>query len=79
MERVEDMLQKIIRRFDASDEHAKELRGDLAYIEQKVYAHAISIKDLEFQIAQLSSTMNPRKPDTFTSSSIQNPKLIVIA
>ena len=36
MARVEDMLQKMIRRFDASDEHAKELRGDLAKIGQKV-------------------------------------------
>ena len=26
--RVEDMLHKMMRRFDASDEHIKELRGD---------------------------------------------------
>ena len=32
MARVEDMLQKMMRRFDASDEHAKDLRGDLANI-----------------------------------------------
>ena len=46
MARVEDMLQKIMRRFDDSDEHAKEFRGDLNNIGQKVDAHAVSIKHL---------------------------------
>ena len=44
MARVEDMLHKMMRRFDASDEHNKELRNDLAGIGQKVDTHAISIK-----------------------------------
>ena len=50
MVRVEDMVKKMKRRFDASDEYAKVLRGDLANIEKKVDAHAISIKHLELQI-----------------------------
>ena len=45
------MLQKMMRRFDASDEHTKELRSDLASIGKKVDAHAISIKHLELQMA----------------------------
>ena len=36
MARVEDMLHKMMRRFDASDEHIKELRGDLASIGKKL-------------------------------------------
>ena len=48
-----------MRRFDASDEHAKEFRGDLANIGQKVNAHAVSIKHLESQINKLSTTVNP--------------------
>ena len=44
---VEDMLHKIMRRFDASEENNKELRNDLAGIGQKVDTHAISIKQLE--------------------------------
>ena len=44
MSRVEDMLHKMMRRFNASDEHNKELRNDLAGIGQKVDTHAISIK-----------------------------------
>ena len=47
MAQVEDMLQKLLRRFDASDEHAKELRVDLANIEQKVDAHAVLIKHIK--------------------------------
>ena len=41
MARVEDMLQKMMRRFNARDEHIKELMGDLASIGQKVDTHAI--------------------------------------
>ena len=47
MARVEDMLHKTMRRFDASDEHIKELRSDLAGIGQKVDTPAKSIKQIE--------------------------------
>ena len=60
MARVEDMLHKMMKRFDASDEHIKELRCDLASIGQKVDTHAISIKQIELKMAQLSATMNTR-------------------
>ena len=48
---------KMMRRFDASDEHNKELRNDLAGIGQKVDTHAISIKQIELQMDQLSATV----------------------
>ena len=51
MARVEDMLHKMMRRFDISDEHIKELRCDLASIGQKVDTHAISIKQIKLQMA----------------------------
>ena len=35
------------RRFDTSDEHTKEFRGDLENIGQKVDAHEVSIKHIE--------------------------------
>ena len=47
MARVEDVLHKKMMRFDASDEHTKELTNDLAGIGQKDDTHAISIKQLE--------------------------------
>ena len=72
MARVEDMLHKMMRRFDANDEHIKELRSDLAGIGQKVDAHAISIKQIELQMAQLSATVNTRQPGTLPSNTVQN-------
>ena len=78
MTRVEDMLQKMMRRFDASDEHTKELRSDLANIGQKVDAHAISIKHLELQMAQLSSTVNPHQAGNLPSNTVQNQKMMDI-
>ena len=38
MARVEDMLHKMMRRFDASDEHIKALRSDVAGI-GKIFKH----------------------------------------
>ena len=40
------MLHKMMMRFDANDEHIKELRSDLAGIGQKVDTHAISIRHI---------------------------------
>ncbi|XP_015075494.1 uncharacterized protein LOC107019564 [Solanum pennellii] len=62
----------MMRRFDTSDDHAKKMRGDLANISQKLNAHAVSIKHLEQQMAQLSTTVNPRKPGTLPRNTIQN-------
>ena len=64
------MLYKMMRWFDASDEHIKELRCDLEGIGQKVYTHAISIKQIELQMAHLSATVNTRKPGTLPSNTV---------
>ena len=74
MARAEDMLHKMMRRFDASDEHNKQLRNDLAGIGQKVDTHAISIKQLELQLPKLSATVKTRQPVTLPSNTIQYPK-----
>ena len=50
MARVENVSQKIMRRFDASDEHTKELRGDFDNIGQKVDGHAVLIKHIDVQM-----------------------------
>ena len=68
------MLHKMIRRLDANDEHIKELRSDLTGIGQKIDTHAISIKQIELQIAQLSVTVSTRQPGTLPSNTVQNPK-----
>ena len=43
MARVENMLHKMMRRFNVNNEHIKELRSDLVGIGKKVNTHAISI------------------------------------
>ncbi|TMW88876.1 hypothetical protein EJD97_017961, partial [Solanum chilense] len=74
MARVEDMLHKMMRRFDASDENTIELRNDLAGIGQKFDTHAISIKHLDLQLAQLSATVNKWQSGTLPINTVQNPK-----
>ena len=68
------MFHTMMMRFDANDEHIKELRSDLAGIRQKVNTHGISIKQIELQIAQLSATMNTRQPVTFSTNTMKNLK-----
>ena len=74
MVRVEYMLHKMMRRFNASDENIKELRCDLASIGQKFDTHAISIKQIKLQMAQLSATVNTQQLGTLPSNTVQNPK-----
>ena len=50
------------------------IRCDLAGIGKKVDTHAISIKQIELQMAQLSVTMNTQQPGTLPSNTVQNPK-----
>uniref|UniRef100_M1DDL4 Integrase core domain containing protein n=1 Tax=Solanum tuberosum TaxID=4113 RepID=M1DDL4_SOLTU len=49
MSRIEDIMQKMMKRFDDTDENMKEIRTELSGIGQKVDAHAMSIKQLENQ------------------------------
>ncbi|KAK4737404.1 hypothetical protein R3W88_001101 [Solanum pinnatisectum] len=74
MSRIEDMMQKMMKRFDSTDENVKEIQNDLSGIGQNVDAHAVSIKKLEQQMNQLSTTVNPRQLGTLPSNTIRNPK-----
>ena len=67
-------MQKMMRRFDTTDENVKEMRGDLCGILQKVDAHMVSMNHLELWMTQLSTTDNPRQRGTLPSNTIQNPK-----
>ncbi|KAK4717923.1 hypothetical protein R3W88_016261 [Solanum pinnatisectum] len=74
MSRIKDMIQKMMKRLDSTDENVREMWNDLSSIGQKVDAHAVSIKQLEQQMTHLSTTVNPRQPSTLPSNTIQNPK-----
>ena len=68
------MLHKMMMRFNASNEHIVELRSDLAGIGHKVDTHAISIRQLVWQMAQLSANVNTRQLCTIPRNTVQNPK-----
>lgn len=68
------MLQKMMKRFYVSDENLTEKKGYLGNINQNLDTHALSIKNLSLQMAQLSTTVNPRQPCTIPRNTIRNPK-----
>lgn len=41
------IMQKMMKRFNSTDENVKEMLNDLSKIGQKVNAHAVSIKQLK--------------------------------
>lgn len=75
MDRVEDMLQNIMRRFDTSDDHV--IRRDIANILQKV-EEGISIEHLELQMSQLSNIVNPCQPCIFLATPSKIEKMMNI-
>ena len=70
MGRIEDMMQKMRRRFNATDENVNEMRNDLFGIGKKVYAHEISIKHLKLQMTQLSTILKSCQLCTFPRNNI---------
>uniref|UniRef100_M1DEJ1 Integrase core domain containing protein n=1 Tax=Solanum tuberosum TaxID=4113 RepID=M1DEJ1_SOLTU len=64
----------MMERFDAIEKHVKAMQNNFSRIGQKVDAHEVSIKQLEQQFSEFSSTVNPRQPGTLPSNTIQNPK-----
>lgn len=73
------MLQKIMRRSDAIDKNVKHIRGELSGIGQKMNAHAVSIKNLELQMNQFSTSVNPCQFITLLSNTILNPTMMSIS
>ncbi|XP_015162482.1 uncharacterized protein [Solanum tuberosum] len=74
MSRVEEMIEKMLKKFDTTDQNVKDLCTKLSKIGQKVDAHAVSIKQLEQQFSQLSAIVNTRQSGTLPSNTIQSPK-----
>lgn len=74
MVRVKDILKKIMRVLDASDEHVKEYLGDLLIIRQNVDEHVVSIEHLELEMIQLFTTINQHQLCTLPRNPIENLK-----
>ena len=71
--RVVDMLQKMLSRFEVTDENIKDMRTNLSVIGEKVDAYPVLINHLELQMNQLSTTVHPRQSGSLPRNNIQNP------
>ena len=61
----ENILKKMMRRFDATDANVKDMIGELSCIGQKVDAHAVSIKHLEIQNNKFFTIVTDANPTLF--------------
>ena len=52
-------MSKMMKKFDSNEDNLKEIRGDLSSMNQKVESNATSIKLIEQQMGQISSSLNP--------------------
>ena len=74
MPQMEDMIQKMMRSCDATNDNVRALWNDLYGIVQKVYANALCIKHIEQQVTQLSAIVNPCQYGTLLRNTIHNLK-----
>ncbi|XP_049394753.1 uncharacterized protein LOC125859056 [Solanum stenotomum] len=67
-------MAKVLQKVESIDAGVKEMRGDFSSMSQLVDSHTTSIKQIEQQLGQLSTSLNQRKNGSLSSDTIQNPK-----
>ncbi|WMV37774.1 hypothetical protein MTR67_031159, partial [Solanum verrucosum] len=72
--RTKDMLSRILNKVEGSDKVLKEMKKDVSTLNQTMTYHSVFIKQLEIQMAQISSHLNPRQKGGLPSDTMANPK-----
>ncbi|WMV40994.1 hypothetical protein MTR67_034379 [Solanum verrucosum] len=69
-----DMLARILNKVKGSDKVLKEMKDDISSLNQTITSHSVSIKQLEIQMGQISTNLNPRPKGGLPSDTMVNPK-----
>lgn len=65
-------MAKVLKSMESTDVGVKGIKNSLSLMSQLVDSHSTSIKQLEYQIGQLSSPFKQWKNVTFPRNTIQN-------
>lgn len=68
------MLATILSKVEGTGKVMKEMKFDFLALNQTMISHSASIKQLETQMSNISSHLNPRQKDGFPSHMVVNMK-----